>query len=310
MITSSSKRIIKRPDIAEKYNVERYLPPVEQLTGRPASVQKKPVFPHYSWDGKLKDEEDAPAPEAVPEFKEPEFKEPEFAGPQEKEPEISEEEEPDPGTVLLERKRKEADELLETARRDAARILTEAAARTEEEQKEAREAGLREGYEAGYREGREKAEAECRSEFEGTLRSFQEDMRQALKSVETAKEHCVHTYLEELKDCAIAIGEKVIHISLRSSGEVIKQMIIAATEKLKKTAWVKIYIDKCDYDMMMEADADILDELSHLSDNIKFIVMDKEERGNCIIEMPEEIVDVSVNTQIENIKDILENVRV
>ena len=82
------------------------------------------------------------------------------------------------------------------------------------------------------------------------------------------------------------------------------------TEKLKKTAWVKIYIDKCDYDMMMKADADILDELSHLSDNIKFIVMDKEERGNCIIEMPEEIVDVSVNTQIENIKDILENVRV
>lgn len=310
MITSSSKRIIKRSDIAEKYNVERYLPPVEQLTGRPVPVQKKPVFPHYSWDGKLKDEEDAPAPEAVPEFKEPEFKEPEFAGPQEKDPEIPEEEDPDPGTVLLERKRKEADELLETARRDAARILTEAAARAEEEQKEAREAGLREGYEAGYREGREKAEAECRSEFEGTLRSFQEDMRQALKSVETAKEHCVHTYLEELKDCAIAIGEKVIHISLRSSGEVIKQMIIAATEKLKKTAWVKIYIDKCDYDMMMEADADILDELSHLSDNIKFIVMDKEERGNCIIEMPEEIVDVSVNTQIENIKDILENVRV
>ena len=128
--------------------------------------------------------------------------------------------------------------------------------------------------------------------------------------MEIAKEKCVRTYLDELKDCAIAIGEKVIHISLRSSGEVIKQMIVAATEKLKKTAWVKIYIDKCDYDLMMEADADILDQLSHLSDNIKFIVMDKEERGNCIIEMPEEIVDVSVNTQIENIKDILENVRV
>ncbi len=135
-------------------------------------------------------------------------------------------------------------------------------------------------------------------------------MRQALRSVDIAKENCLKTYLEELKDCAIAIGEKVIHISLKSSGEVIKKMIVSATEKLKKTAWVKIYIDKCDYDMMMESDADILDELSHLSDNIKFIVMDKEEQGNCIIEMPEEIVDVSVNTQIENIKDILENVRV
>ena len=62
--------------------------------------------------------------------------------------------------------------------------------------------------------------------------------------------------------------------------------------------------------MMMKADADVIDELSHLSDNIKFIVMDKEEQGNCIIEMPDEIVDVSVNTQMENIKDILENIRV
>ena len=135
-------------------------------------------------------------------------------------------------------------------------------------------------------------------------------MRKALDAVDTARKNCLHTYLEELKDCAIAIGEKVIHISLRSSGEVIKQMIISATEKLKKTAWVKIYMDKYDYDMMMEADAGVIDELSHLSDNIKFIVMDKEDRGSCIIEMPEEIVDVSVNTQIENIKDILENVRI
>ena len=86
-------------------------------------------------------------------------------------------------------------------------------------------------------------------------------------------------------------------------------MIISATEKLKKTAWVKIYIDKYDYDMMMEADADVIDELSRISDNVKFIVMDKETSGSCIIEMPEEIVDVSVNTQLENIKDILENVR-
>ncbi len=308
MITSSSKRIIKRPDTTEKYNVERYLPPTEQLSGGRELVQRKPVFPHYSLDGRLKEEEEVPA--AVPEFREPEFREPAFEMPKESVPEISEEDEPDPGMEFLEQKRQEAEELLEKARQEAAQILEETAVRAKQEQEEAREVGLREGYEAGYREGRVKAEAECRSELDRTLQTFREDMRLALKSVETAKERCVRTYLEELKDCAIAIGEKVIHISLRSSGEVIKQMIVAATEKLKKTAWVKIYIDKCDYDMMMEADADILDELSHLSDNIKFIVMDKEERGNCIIEMPEEIIDVSVNTQIENIKDILENVRV
>lgn len=201
-------------------------------------------------------------------------------------------------------------QMLETARREADRLLMESRKKADEEYETAREAGYRAGYSTGYEESRRRAEGECRMEYEKQLEAFQEDVKRALQSVETAKERCLRNYLDELKDCAIAIGEKVIQISLRSSGEVIRQMIISATEKLKKTAWVKIYIDKSDYDMMMEADADIIDELSHLSDNIKFIVMDKEDTGNCIIEMPEEIVDVSVNTQIENIKDILENVRV
>lgn len=200
--------------------------------------------------------------------------------------------------------------ILAEARQQAEELLSEARQQAEEEFETARAAGYRAGYSTGYEESRRRAEGECRMEFEKELHSFQEDMRKALKSVEEAKERCLRNYLDELKDCAIAIGEKVIQISLRSSGEVIRQMIISATEKLKKTAWVKIYIDKGDYDMMMEGDADIIDELSRLSDNIKFVVMDKEDNGNCIIEMPEEIVDVSVNTQIENIRDILENVRV
>ncbi len=204
----------------------------------------------------------------------------------------------------------EVRQILENAREEAERLLEDARKRAEEEFEAAREAGYRAGYSTGYEESRRRAEGECRMEYEKELESFQEDMKIALQSVEKAKERCLKNYLDELKDCAIAIGEKVIQISLRSSGEVIRQMIISATEKLKKTAWVKIYIDKSGYDMMMEADADIIEELSHLSDNIKFIVMDKEDSGNCIIEMPEEIVDVSVNTQIENIKDILENVRV
>ena len=130
--------------------------------------------------------------------------------------------------------------------------MEEAADKARQEQALARETGMREGYETGYREGREKAESECRQELDNTLADFREDMTRALRSVERAKENCLRTYLDELKDCAVAVGEKVIHISLRSSGEVIKQMIIAATEKLKKTAWVKIYIDKYDYDMMMK----------------------------------------------------------
>jgi flagellar assembly protein FliH len=53
----------------------------------------------------------------------------------------------------------------------------------------------------------------------------------------------------------------------------------------------------------------VVSELAKLSDNIKFVVMDKESSGNCIIEMPDEIVDISVDTQMDNIREILGNIR-
>lgn len=300
---SSSKRIIKRPQVSGNLAIEDYLPPIEQLMNNSSIVPQKPVFPHYTFDEKKKDEEIETETEEITPEKE-DSQPDRNSDATEGETEAVQEKE-----SFLEEWKQEGAELLEKARNEADRILEEAKKEAEKLREDACRQGRTEGYEEGYQEGRQKAEEEFREGIQDNLLEFQSDMKKALKAVDTAKENCLHTYLEELKDCAVAIGEKVIHISLKSSGEVIKQMIISATEKLKKTAWVKIYIDKYDYDMMMAADAGVIDELSHLSDNIKFIVMDKEDRGSCIIEMPEEIVDVSVNTQIENIKEILENVR-
>ncbi len=299
-MTSSSKRVIKRPEASGTLAIEDYLLPVEQFVSSQVVLQA-PVFPQYTNEGEKKAERKIPFKE-IDQAQETQQKD--GSGEPAEQDEFARERQ------MLEQWKQEESRLLEEARQKAVRILDEAQKEAREQRERAAEEGRREGYAQGYEEGRRQAEGEFRNEIEDHLLEFQEDMRKALDAVDTARKNCLHTYLEELKDCAIAIGEKVIHISLRSSGEVIKQMIISATEKLKKTAWVKIYMDKYDYDMMMEADAGVIDELSHLSDNIKFIVMDKEDRGSCIIEMPEEIVDVSVNTQIENIKDILENIRI
>ena len=188
-------------------------------------------------------------------------------------------------------------------------ILREAGKQAEQLKKTAIEEGCREGFEAGYKSGTEQAAMEQADFFRRQEEEFRRDMEQAMASIGQAKEKSLRNYLEELKDCSVAIAEKVIHISLRSSGEVIKRMLVAETEKLRKSAWVKIYMEKTDYDMMAEADADVVSELAKLSDNIKFVVMDKESSGNCIIEMPDEIVDISVDTQMDNIREILGNIR-
>lgn len=102
----------------------------------------------------------------------------------------------------------------------------------------------------------------------------------------------------------------MIQTSIRSSEEIVKRMILRATEKLKKRQWAKIYVTKCNTEVNMEVDAEFLESLSHLSDNLKIITMNNGEEGTCIIELPDEVIDASVGTQLENIKDILNNVRV
>ncbi|MGP8312079.1 FliH/SctL family protein [Enterocloster aldenensis] len=210
---------------------------------------------------------------------------------------------------VVEDAREQARQILLKANQLAGDILREAGTQAEQLKKTAIEEGCKEGFEAGYKSGTEQAAMEQADFFRRQEEEFRKDMEQALSSIDQAKEKSLRNYLEELKDCSVAIAEKVIHISLRSSGEVIKRMLVAETEKLRKTAWVKIYMEKTDYDMMAEADADVVSELAKLSDNIKFVVMDKESSGNCIIEMPDEIVDISVDTQMDNIREILGNIR-
>ena len=151
---------------------------------------------------------------------------------------------------------------------------------------------------------KEMAEALARQQ-----QAAKEELTEALERIEQAKNRCLQHYLEQLKDCSFAVAEKVIHTSLETSGDIIRRMIVFETEKLKKTAWLKIYMEKMDYDMMMNTDADLVAELSKVSDNIKFIVMEKEQRGSCIIETPEEILDIGVETQMENIRDITSTIR-
>ena len=131
-----------------------------------------------------------------------------------------------------------------------------------------------------------------------------------LQSVAVEKEKLLEQYVDDRKKISLAIAEKIVQTSLQSSSDIIKRMILAATDKITKKQWAKIYITKCNTGVSMEVDAEFLEALSRLSDNVKIVTMDNGEEGTCIIELPDEIIDASVGTQLENIKDILNNVRV
>ncbi len=197
--------------------------------------------------------------------------------------------------------------ILDEAKREAAEICRLAQINAETLKSNAIKEGKEQGYDEGYKMGYEKAYADSKEKMDEESRVCLTELENIIKSTELQKEEVINRYLDDLKNLSLAVAEKVVHISLKTSGDVIKKMIISATEKLKAKEWAKIYIAKCDASLLIEGNKDILDAISHLSKNLKVIVMENEKPGTCIIELPDEIIDASAGTQIENIKGILNN---
>lgn len=205
-----------------------------------------------------------------------------------------EEKPPEPMELAL----KQVEEILDVAREQAVQI-------GEEARKAGYEQGKKEGLEDGYWQSYNENSQKLKADREKILEAVQD----SIAEMEVLKRELLDRHLEELRDIAVAIAEKVMRVGLQSSGDIVKRMIVSATEKLTKTQWVKIYISKYDAELMVEGDSGLLKSLSYLSDNIKIITMDGEEQGTCIIELPKGIIDASINTQMENIKGILNNVQ-
>nr|WP_077612115.1 FliH/SctL family protein [Clostridium sp. Marseille-P2415] len=220
-----------------------------------------------------------------------------------------EEQKEEPFREEVEDKYLQAAEVYENALRQAQEMTDQAREEAEKIRAEAREEGHQEGYDAGFEEGYRKAYEDHKAELDLRMDEFRDAMRSTIEGVTVEKDKILEKYMDDLKKITLTIAEKVIQTSLKSSGEIIKRMIVTAAGKLKKTQWVKIYVSQKDAGMMIQGDVGLLNELSHISGNIKIIAMDHAEDGSCIIELPEEIIDVGVNTQLENIKGILNNAR-
>ena len=132
-----------------------------------------------------------------------------------------------------------------------------------------------------------------------------EELQAFLEKATAAREELLRETRGELCELSLAIAEKVIHVSLNSSSEVVARMIQVATEKLKRQEWVHIYIAGCDAKGIAQISPSLTASLGALSEHIRIVPMGDDEAGTCIVETPAGIIDASVSTQLSNIKDIL-----
>ncbi len=200
---------------------------------------------------------------------------------------------------ILQQAKEKAEFILEAAHQEAKII-----------QQKAEQEGYALGETKGYRDGLEKAAALAKVKYDEEIGRLEREITGQVVALEEEKQQMLENYMEDLKSISLAIGEKIVQTSLKSSEAVIERMILSAVEKMKKVAWAKIYIANTAETKEIQGDVEFLRSLAKLSDNVKVILMEDAEVGTCIVETPEEVLDISVKTQLENIKEILNNARV
>lgn len=133
--------------------------------------------------------------------------------------------------VILADARREAEALMAKSREDARREAEEVFAK-------AREDGRQEGYAQGMAE----ASQESRQLREEQARRMEEEVHRFMEQAGVALDRQMDQSVADLRDLALAVAEKVVCVSLKSSGDVISRMIQTAIDKRKKKEWVHIYI--------------------------------------------------------------------
>ncbi|MGL4792002.1 MAG: FliH/SctL family protein, partial [Anaerotignaceae bacterium] len=194
---------------------------------------------------------------------------------------------------------RKAEQVLEEAKVQAEKIISQAQLEAENIKKNAYTDGMKKGIE----EGTSNAYNENSEILALTRQKTVMQLKEIVERFSMKKEQIMTATLDELRDVSLAVAEKVVQVSLKSSGEVIKRMIVSATEKLSTKEWAKIYISKEDSAALVNAHVDILDCLANVSEHIKIMVVENGSLGTCIIELPDQIIDASASTQLENIKN-------
>ena len=199
----------------------------------------------------------------------------------------------------------QADQSVADARREAEELLEQGRLRLQEEAEAVREEARNDGYRQGYAEGLKQAQVEGARAREEQSRQEAEQVQSFLREASSARDRLLDQAQDDLCELCLAVAEKVIHVSLRTSRDVIARMIQAATEKLKRREWVHIYVGGCEARDLAQITPELTTSLASLSDHIKIIPMADDELGTCLIEMPDEILDASASTQLENIREAM-----
>jgi len=153
-------------------------------------------------------------------------------------------------------------------------------------------------YNEGLRKATEEKTAEI-SQAISRVESAVADIRNLVKSR-------LDEYEQILVDISAEIASKVLHRKIEQDDSVLTELVRTAVSEVRNSEWISVTLsDKLKM------------SLQELERTIRPAVMDGKLEvvtknvppGTCVVETPDGIVDASIETQINNLKNLLEQIR-
>ena len=206
--------------------------------------------------------------------------------------------------------RRQCDEYVEAARREAQMILVEARTQAEKERQRARE----EGHAQGEREGLAAAQKLIESRAgEIAAQQSQEQLRTALPAFRTAvsaleieRDRWLAAWEGAAVELSAAIAEKILRHELEQKPRLAQATIREALQLAAGQPHVKLRLNPQDLDQLQECGQEAVGQLTKIG-RAELVPDDTISRGGCLVETEHGVIDGHIETQLKRItQELLE----
>ncbi len=183
----------------------------------------------------------------------------------------------------------ESEAILQKAREEAEAIKKNAYIQGE---KLGYEAGLTKGMEEGLKEGRQSIDEEQHRMLRSCKHLYESILRKRQQLVDEAS--------EEMLELSYEIAEKILCIEIERNDKLIIEVFRQAVGALMSKQKISVRLNPVDAEQLQNAKEPLVDELG--IEGLSIIADEKLDRMSCVVKTPNETVDASINTQLEEIK--------
>lgn len=207
---------------------------------------------------------------------------------------------------MIKRANQEAKNIISDAQEKAKKIMLE----SEEERgkieeiakKEGYASGYSEGYDQGFQQGLEEGQTQGRKEYKDLVQNAEELKQQYLKDYQ----NLYRISEENMLKLAIDIAKNVIGSTLENNDKAYMELAYKALNLVKGQKEVELRLSGEDYQDVI-GNKDLLISRLEGIDDIHIIEDTFLDRGSCIIDAGNGVIDGGVKTQMDQIESILTN---